>query len=92
MPRFFRTLSKGVFDIEDLKFRRYELADLIQICSLHYKFNLKQKIAAGFSNGANIASSIALLRADRFQSAILSRTMVSLISNPLKKISKKRYY
>ena len=28
MPRFFRRLSEGVFDIEDLKFRTYELGDL----------------------------------------------------------------
>ena len=41
MPRFFRRLSEGVFDIEDLKFRTYELADFIQNCSLHYKFDLK---------------------------------------------------
>lgn len=29
MPRFFRRLAEGVFDIEDLKFRTHELADLI---------------------------------------------------------------
>ncbi|HXP51645.1 MAG TPA: alpha/beta hydrolase, partial [Bacteroidia bacterium] len=27
MPRFFRRYSEGVFDLEDLKFRTYELAD-----------------------------------------------------------------
>ncbi len=30
MPRFFRRLAEGVFDIEDLKFRTYELADLFK--------------------------------------------------------------
>jgi DDE superfamily endonuclease len=29
MPRFFRRLAEGVFDIEDLKFRTHELADFI---------------------------------------------------------------
>jgi transposase len=29
MPLFFRRLAKGVFDIEDLKFRTHELADFI---------------------------------------------------------------
>jgi phospholipase/carboxylesterase len=29
MPRFFRRLSEGVFDIEDLKFRTNELADFV---------------------------------------------------------------
>ena len=32
MPRFFRRLSEGVFDLEDLKFRTHELADFIQNC------------------------------------------------------------
>ena len=50
MPRFFRRLSEGVFDIQDLKFRTYELAELIQKCSLHYKFDLRKTIAVGFSN------------------------------------------
>ena len=58
MPRFFRRLSEGVFDIEDLKFRTHELADFMQKCSLHYKFDLRHTIAVGFSNGANIATSI----------------------------------
>ena len=29
MPRFFRRLAEGVFDIEDLKFRTNELADFV---------------------------------------------------------------
>lgn len=28
MPRFFRRLAEGVFDLEDLQFRTYELADV----------------------------------------------------------------
>ena len=33
MPRFFRRLAEGVFDIEDLKFRTNELADFIENAS-----------------------------------------------------------
>ncbi len=33
MPRFFRRLSEGVFDIEDLKFRSKELADFVKNAS-----------------------------------------------------------
>ena len=90
MPRFFRRLAEGVFDIEDLKFRTYELADFIQKCSLHYKFDLKHTIAVGFSNGANIATSILLLHPDVFQGAILFRAMVPLIPNPLPDLSDKK--
>jgi predicted esterase len=90
MPRFFRRLAEGVFDIEDLKFRTNELADFIQKCSSHYKFNLEKTIAVGFSNGANIASSILLLRPDVIQGAILFRAMVPLIPDPLPNLSNKK--
>ena len=90
MPRFFRRLAEGVFDIEDLKFRTHELADFIQKCSLHYKFDLNQTIAIGFSNGANIAASMLLLRPDLLQGAILFRAMVPLIPDPLPDLSNKK--
>jgi len=91
MPRFFKRLAEGVFDIEDLKFRTHELADFIQKCSLHYKFDLKQTIVVGFSNGANIAASILLLRPDILQGAILFRAMVPLIPDePLPNLSSKK--
>jgi phospholipase/carboxylesterase len=90
MPRFFRRLAEGVFDIEDLKFRTHELADFIQKCSLHYKFDLNQTIAVGFSNGANIATSILLLHPEILQGAILFRAMVPLIPNHLPDLSTKK--
>ena len=90
LPRFFKRLSEGVFDMEDLKFRTHELADFIKKCSLHYKFDLKHTIAVGFSNGANIATSILLLHPDVFQGAILFRAMVPLIPNPLPDLSNKK--
>ena len=90
MPRFFRRLSEGLFDIEDLKFRTHELADFIQKCSLHYKFDLNQTIAVGFSNGANIATSILLLRPEILQGTILFRAMIPLIPNPLPDLSTKK--
>ena len=89
LPRFFRRLSR-VFDIEDLKFRTYDLADFIQNCSLHYKFGLKRTVAAGFSNGANISSSILLLRPDIFQGAILFRAMIPFSPNHLPNLSNKK--
>jgi predicted esterase len=90
MPRFFRRLAEGVFDIEDLRFRTHELADFIQKCSLHYKFDLRKTIAIGFSNGANIAASLLLLRPDVFEGAILFRAMIPLVPNPLPDLSNKK--
>ena len=90
MPRFFKRLAEGVFDIEDLKFRTCELADFIRKCSLHYKFDLEKTIAVGFSNGANIGTSMLLLRSDVLQGAILFRAMVPLVPNTLPDLSTKK--
>ena len=89
MPRFFRRLSEGVFDLEDLEID-HQLADFIQTCSAHYKFNLERTIAIGFSNGANIAVSIFFLRPELFQGAILFRAMVPFIPNSLPNLLNKR--
>src|SRR5213596_45778 len=79
MPRFFRRLAEGVFDIEDLKFRTYELADFVEQASKVYGFDLTHVVAVGYSNGANIAASSLLLRPAIMSSAILFRPMVPLI-------------
>ena len=62
MPRFFRRLAEGVFDLEDLKYRTNELADFIAAAGEHYGFATDQLVAVGYSNGANIAASMLLLR------------------------------
>ncbi len=94
MPRFFRRLSEGIFDIEDLKFRTHELADFIQNCSLHYKFNLNQTIAVGFSNGANIAASMLFLVQKYFKAHFFSGQWFLLFLMILFQIfqAKKYYY
>src|SRR5216117_2639000 len=37
MPRFFRRLAEGVFDLEDLQKRTNELADFIAAAAQHYE-------------------------------------------------------
>jgi len=83
MPRFFRRLAEGVFDEEDLISRTHELADFIQVAAQQYGCSQKQAVAVGYSNGANIAGSILLLRPDTFQGAALLRPMVPLIPESL---------
>jgi predicted esterase len=78
MPRFFRRLAEGVFDVEDLKFRTSELADFIGAAASHYAFDSGRVIAVGFSNGANIASSLLLLRPGVLSAAMLFSPMVPL--------------
>jgi phospholipase/carboxylesterase len=76
MPRFFRRFAEGVFDIEDLKFRTIELADFVVRASDAYEFDLRTLIALGYSNGANIAASLVLLRPEVLQAALLFRSML----------------
>jgi phospholipase/carboxylesterase/glyoxalase family protein len=76
MPRFFRRLAEGVFDVEDLTFRAGELADFVMAAAAHYRFDPSRVIAMGFSNGANIASATMLLRPGVLKGGILFRAMV----------------
>jgi len=78
MPRFFRRLAEGVFDEEDVVRRAHELADFIPVAAAKYKFDPERVTAAGYSNGANIASAVLLLRPGAIRSAILLRAMVPI--------------
>lgn len=78
MPRFFRRLSEGVFDVEDLTLRAAELADFVAVAAAHYRFDPSRVVAMGFSNGANIASATMLLHPGVVKGAILFRAMVPL--------------
>ena len=79
MPRFFRRLAEGVFDLEDLKTRTHELASFIETFAQSHNLDRKQLVAVGYSNGANIAASLLLLRPEILSQAILFRAMVPLI-------------
>jgi phospholipase/carboxylesterase/glyoxalase family protein len=78
MPRFFRRLAEGVFDLEDLKFRTAELADFVAAAATDYRFDASRVYAAGFSNGANIAASLLLLRPGVLRKAMLFSPMVPI--------------
>src|SRR5712691_4802337 len=62
MPRFFRRLAEGVFDVEDLQRRTHELADFVAAAAEQYRFAADRVVAVGYSNGANIGASLLLLR------------------------------
>ena len=90
MPRFFKRLAEGVFDIEDLKFRTKELSDFVKEASNIYSFNLDKTIAVGFSNGANIAASLLLSYPETIKGAILFRAMVPFIPDNMPNLSSKK--
>lgn len=92
MPRFFRRLTEGVFDLEDLRKRTQELADFVVSAAERYKIDVKKIVAVGYSNGANIAASMLLLRPEVLSAAILFRAMVPLVPETLPDLSSARVW
>lgn len=80
MPRFFRRLAEGVFDEADVGRRAEELADFVG--EARGAYGLQAPVALGFSNGANIAAALLLLRPDALAGAILLRAMPPLRDPP----------
>ncbi len=92
MPRFFRRLAEGVFDEEDLILRTHELADFLRAAAAEYGFAMEQVTALGYSNGANIAASLLLLRPEALNGAVLLRAMVPLVPEEIPDLSGKRVF
>jgi phospholipase/carboxylesterase len=90
MPRFFRRLAEGVFDLEDLKTRTNELADFVAAAVRHYKLAAEHIVGVGYSNGANIAASMLLLRPEIMHAAVLFRAMLPLVPDTLPDLSSVR--
>jgi phospholipase/carboxylesterase len=87
MPRFFRRLAEGVFDEDDVRRRAGELADFVE--AARQRYSLAAPVALGYSNGANIAAAMLLLRPQVLAGAILLRAMVPLSKPPLADLSGK---
>src|SRR5437773_8909244 len=92
MPRFFRRLAEGVFDLEDLRNRTNELADFVAAAAQHYGFASDNVVAVGYSNGANIAAGVLLLRPEILRGAVLFRAMVPLVPDNLPDLSSVRVW
>ncbi|AQX54558.1 alpha/beta hydrolase [Priestia flexa] len=76
MPRFFKRLREGVFDIEDLAVRTKELNNFLDEAAEEYAFDRKNIIAIGYSNGANIAGSLLFHYEQSLKGAVLFHPMV----------------
>ena len=76
MPRFFKRLAEGVFDLADLERRTKDLAAFVREAAESYDFDLDRITAVGFSNGANIAASVLLRDPGLLKRAVLFRAMV----------------
>ncbi|MEH7883717.1 alpha/beta hydrolase [Bacillus sp. JJ1609] len=92
MPRFFRRLAEGVFDIEDLIFRTKELNDFLDEAAVKYEFDRNNVIAVGYSNGANIAASLMFHYQNALKGAILHHPMVPRRGIELPDLSEKSVF
>ena len=87
MPRFFRRLSEGVFDVPDLITQTAVLAEFVAAAAEAYHFDPSRVTAAGFSNGANIAAALLLLHPGVLKAAILLHPMVPLVPDMLPELA-----
>ncbi len=76
--RFFARMAEGVFDPKEVNRRTHALADFVAGACKEYHLDPARLIALGFSNGANIAATLLLLRPETVGGAILFRPMVVL--------------
>ncbi len=75
-PRFFRRLAEGVFDPKEVRSRAEELARFIRAAVITYGLDPGRVFALGYSNGANVASTVMLVEPGVLQAAILFRPML----------------
>ena len=92
MPRFFRRLAEGVFDVPDLIEQASALADFVEAASAAYGFDPTRLTAVGFSNGANVAAAVLLLRPEALSQAILLHPMVPLVPDTPPNLSRARVF
>lgn len=90
MPRFFRRLAEGVPDQADLVARTHALADFVLAAAAQYGFDPSRVTAVGFSNGANIAGSLMLLRPEILAGAVLLRPMLPFVPAHLPALAGRR--
>ncbi len=92
MPRFFRRLSEGIFDVDDVKFRARELAEFVAHASDTYGFDPAKVVGVGFSNGANIAAAMLLLYPEALAGAVLLHAQVPVEPDLLPDLRGKRVF
>lgn len=90
--RFFRRHSEGVFDLPDLHARTKDLVAFLAAAAAKYEFDPTKVVAVGFSNGANIATSVLLSSPDSLAEAVLFRPMVPFIPDHPVSLSGKRVF
>lgn len=76
MPRFFKRLAMGVFDMESLAQETEHLYQFLHESAETYQFDKNQVTVIGYSNGANIALSVLFTYDRPFEKAVLFHPMI----------------
>jgi phospholipase/carboxylesterase len=87
MNRWFRRLSEGVFDTEDVIRRAADLADYIAAAVAEHHLDPSNVILSGFSNGANIAAAVLLLHPGTARGGVLFSSMLPVRPDTLPDLS-----
>jgi len=90
--RWFRRLAEGVFDHEDVVVRANQLADFVVEAREKYGLGDRRLVAVGFSNGANIAAAVTLLRPEVVREAALFAAMSPVPQPPDLDLSASRVF
>jgi phospholipase/carboxylesterase len=90
--RWFRRLREGVFDYEDVVVRANQLADFVLASARKYDLVGRRTVAVGFSNGANIAAAVALLRPDALTEVAAFAAMMPVADPPVLDLSGTRVF
>jgi phospholipase/carboxylesterase len=83
MPRFFRRLAEGVFDLDDVRTRAGELAAFVTAAVETHGLDGQRVVAVGYSNGANIAHVLLLLHPGLLAGAVLFHPQTVITPDPL---------
>jgi len=84
MNRFFKRTAPGVFDLDSLVEETHTLHDFIVDVISREGLDHDKIAVLGYSNGANIATSVMMFYPDFFKEAVLLRPMVPLDRDPVR--------
>lgn len=73
--RYFKRQSEGVYDLDDLKQRTEDLNYFLKSALRQHQLETKETYLIGFSNGANMAISLALNYPDLIDGLVLLRPL-----------------
>jgi phospholipase/carboxylesterase len=78
MYRFFKRHAPGILDEDSVIEETHNVMNFLNEAETTYNFSLKQSIALGYSNGANLLASLLFYYGDVFQGVLLHHPMMPL--------------